>query len=322
MVELVTFGETPLRISPPDKKRVEMAQEASLYADGVESNVAVAAQELGADSLWLSKLPETAVGRNVMRQIESHGVETEITWSEMKEHRQGITFHESVVAPREEKTWQDRQHTAAGTAEPADFPMGTVQNAAVVFTALSTAVLSQQAKETSQALLRASGGSGAVTAVDLDYEPGLASASRYQEVFEDLSKHLDVLIATEDDVTEVLDKSGNARELASILGADYSLEVVVITRDDGSAVTLYDTPGTNVIHERNSVETELVDPAGQHGVFIGAFLSQLIEGADEARSLSYAVAARALAGTIPGPFLTTTEDELEPIVDDVIENTQ
>jgi 2-dehydro-3-deoxygluconokinase len=322
MVELVTFGETPIRISPPDNERVEMAREARLYADGTESNVAVAAHELGTETLWLSKLPDTAVGRNVVRQIGSKGVDTDIAWSDDPDRRQGLTFSESVVPPRESLSWYDRENTAAATAKPGDFPMETVQSGDVVFTALSTAVLSEMVAETSEALLRASGGSGAVTALDLDYSSGLASRQRYHEVFEQISPEVDVFFATETDARTALDRSGGARELANTLASKYDFQIVVITLEERGAVALHDTPGTNVIHERNTIDTDSIDPNGQHGVFIGAFLNQLIGGADTARSLSYAVAAAALARTLPGPFLTTTGEELEGVVDQVIEKSQ
>lgn len=322
MVELVAFGETPLRLSPPDNERVEMAREAKMHADGTESNVAVAANELGTHSIWLTKLSDTAIGRNIQRQIESTGARTSIAWSDDPDRRQGIVFSESVVPPRESKYWQDRSNTAAATARPGDFPMDTVQSGAVVFTALSTAVLSEAAASTAGALLRASGGSGAVTALDLDYNPGLASRERYSQVFEQLTDDLDVLFADEEDAREALDQKGGPRELANTLAANYDLQIVVISREERGAVALHDTPGTNVIHEREPIETETVDPSGQHGVFIGAFLHQLIEGADAARSLSYAVAAATLARTMPGPFLSTTGDEIEPIVDRVVEKSQ
>lgn len=321
MVDLVTFGETPLRISPPPSERMELTREANLYADGIESNVAVAAATLGSDATWLSKVPDTAVARNVVRQIEATGVEPDVTFSG-GEYRQGITFRESGVVPREHANWHDRQQTAAATAVPGEFPMGTVQEADVLFSALSTAVLSQTAQTTTEAVLRASGGGGAVTALQIDYTPGLASPNRFREAFEQFADEIDLLVADENSVNEVLDERGGPRELTNTLSAVYDLQIVVVGRSDGGAVAMHDTPGTNVIHERETVETESVDPTGNRGAFTGALLHELIQGADAARSLNYAVAAGALCETIPGPFLNTSTDEIERVVDVVREQSQ
>jgi 2-dehydro-3-deoxygluconokinase len=322
MTELVTFGETPLRMSPPENQRLEMARTMDIYADGMSSNVAVGAHELGAETMWLSKQPDTPLGRRVVTQVEEHGVTTDVTWTDDPKLRQGLTFRESASEPRESKYWQDRWNTAAASAEPSDFQMNLVQDSEMLFTDLSTPIQSHQAAETTQALLRAGGGGGAVTAVDLNYSPGLADAEQYRGLFEKLSEQIDVFFGNESDVQTVLDENGHARELANILAAEFDLDIVVITRAEHGAVALHDSPGTNVIHERETVDAPAVDPTGQHGAFIGGFLEELIRGSDAARALSVAVATAALARSIKGPHLTMTEDELEPIVDEVIDLSQ
>ena len=319
MAELITFGETPLRFSPPARQRLEVAREASIYADGTASNVAVTAQELGTESLWLSKLPDTALGRRVVTQLEEQGIETEIIWSDDESHRQGLVFQESGAPPRRPKHWHDRSNTAAASATPGEYPIERMQDGAVVFTGISTAVLSEQAASSTEAILRASSSSGAVTAADLDYSSGLAPPERYQEVLHNISDQLDILIASEDAVEQALDRTGKPRELANIISSEHGLDIMVITRSEHGAVALHDSPGTNVVHERDAIEMETVDPAGTHGAFTGAFLQQLIAGSDPARALSFAVAIGGLVRTMPGPFLTTADDEIEPLVDRVLD---
>lgn len=322
MVELVTFGETPLRLSPPGSKRVEMADSMELYADGTESNVAIAASALGTDALWVSKLPNTAMGQNVIRQISSTGVDTDITWTD-EGKRQGLVFRESAVPPREHRSWHDRENTALSTTSPGEYPMEKIQEASVVYTALSSVVLSDAVTDTAEAMLRASGGGGAVTAVELDYTPELDSAAAFRNAFEQLADEVDVLITPEEAVSEVLNESGTPRELTNTLSAVYDLQIVVIRREDGSAVALRDTPGTNVIHERSTIESEAIDPTGEASAFTGGFLHELIQGSDDAaRALSVAVASAVLVGTIPGPFLRTEGDEIESLTERVIESSQ
>jgi 2-dehydro-3-deoxygluconokinase len=313
------FGRIAVDAVP---ERLEMARETTIYADGTASNVAVAAHELGAEVLWHSTLPETPLGRRVETRVEEQGIETQVTWTEDSTLRQGLVFQESAASPRESQYWHDRGNTAAGTANPADFPMEAVQNTEIIFTDLATAVLSEQTAKTTGALLRAAAGGGAMTAVDLDYSPGLAPKETYRGVLDTLSDEIDVLFAEEESAREALDKSGGPRELANTVAAQYDLEIIVITRSTGGAVALRDTPGTNIIHERNSIEADDVDPIGQQGAFVGAFLQQLIEGSDTARALTYAVAAATLTRSLPGPFLTTTADEIEPLADRVVENSQ
>jgi 3-oxoacyl-[acyl-carrier-protein] synthase III len=51
MSDLVTFGETMLRLSPPGHERLETTDELEVRAAGAESNVAIAAERLGAVSM-------------------------------------------------------------------------------------------------------------------------------------------------------------------------------------------------------------------------------------------------------------------------------
>ena len=322
MTDLITFGETPLRFSPPGNERLERVDETTVYADGTASNVAVAANELGAETLWLSKVPDTPLGCRVEAQLEEQGIETHIAWDENGERRQGLLFREAGAEPRETRHHHDRGNTAAATAEPGDFPMEQVQASEIVFAGLGTAVLSETAATTTGAILRAAGGSGAMTAVSLDYSPDLAPPETYQGVFDTLSEEVDVVFASEEDVREALGRSGRPRELANTIAADYDLEIIVITRAERGAVALRNSPGTNIIHERATIPSEDIDRTGQRGAFVGAFLEQLIDGADTSRALTCGVAAATLARTIPGPFLTTTTGELDPIADAVVDASQ
>lgn len=319
MTELVTFGETPLRFSPPGEERLETARETSVYADGTESNAAVAASILGTESTWLSKLPATPLARRVVGELERHGIDTSITWADESVGRQGLLFEESGHPPRENQKWHDRDNAAVATADPGDLPMDIVQGADVVFTGLTTPGLSDSAEETVKAMLRAAHGSGATTAIDVDYQPGLRSPEALRETLLSLLEHLEVLVGNEEKVRTVLDRSGKPRELANSIAAEYDLETVVITRANRGAVALQDTPGTNVIHERETIETDAVDSAGQHGAFSGGFLARLSDGVDFSEALSYGVASATLARTIPGPFLTASRGEIEAVVDDVIQ---
>ena len=319
MTELVTFGETPLRLSPPGKQRLESADTMTVDADGTESNAAVTAQLLDVDSTWVSKLPESPLGRRIVAELEGHGIETDIVWADETDYRQGLVFHESGHPPRESRRWHDRSGSAVATAKPGDLPMDRIQTADAVFTGLTTPALSRDAAETTKAMLRAAHGSGVTTAIDVDYQPGFADPDFLQDVLLELFEHLEVLVANEEKIRTVLDRSGKPRELANSIAAEYDLETVVITRSKRGAVALQDTPGTNVIHERETIDTEPVDDSGQHGAFSGGFLATLADGGDLSEALSYGVATATLVRTVPGPLLTAKRREVDRVVDDVIQ---
>lgn len=318
MTELVTFGETPLRLSAPENRRLARTDRADLYVDGEESNVAVAANCLDVDATWVSKLPDTPVGRRLPADLRRHGVETEVAWSD--EGRVGIVYHEAGADPRPEGRWHDRENTAAATATPGDLPMDRVQEADVVFTGLSTPALSESAAETTEAMLRAGSGGGGTAAVDIDYDERRHDPEFLGELLRRLLANVDVLFANEAVARTVLEVSGQPRELANTIVAEYDLEMVVITRSEYGAVVMHDAPGTNVIHERESVDATSVDPSGTREAFVGGFLAQLAADADAAEALTYGAATAAVARTIHGPLLSARSAEIDAVADQVRES--
>ena len=317
MTELITFGETPIRVSPPWARQFETAAEAELHADGTESNVAVAAACLGADCTWISKLPDTAPGRRIVRALQQRGVETEVGWVEDTGARLGVVYHEDAAEPRSAGTWHDRDRTTAATMAPGDVPMELVQNAEIIFTGATVPSLSDAAFETAEALHRAGGGAGATTALDLDLQPGHRDADALRDTVLRLTEHLDVLFANEETARSVLNRTGKPRELANGIAAEHDLEMVVVTRSEIGAVVLHDKPGTNVIHERKSLDTEVVDTTGQHEALVGGFLQRLLSKGDAAEALTCGVAMAALARTVPGPLLTVDPAQVDAVAEDV-----
>ena len=316
MSRLVTFGETALRLSPPDHERMETATDVSLHADGTESSAAVAATRLGAPAVWLSKLPDSMLGRRVVAELEQQGdgLQTRVVWDEGS--RQGLRFVERGSDPREDVVVQDRADTAIGTVSTDDLRMAMVQNADVFFVSGSTPAVSPTARRTTEALFRAVDEDG-TRVFDLDYQPGLWSLDEAREALVNVQDSIDVLIADEDDAKEVFDRSGKPRELVHSIASEGDFEQVVITRSERGAIAWHDS----VIHEQDAVETDVVDPSGSHAAFVGGYLQQLYEDAPTEQALATATATAALAQTVPGPLPTVSADEVEGIVEATQERT-
>jgi len=52
MTDIVTFGETMIRLSPPDHLRLEQTNSLNLSVGGAELNVAAGVARLGLKSAW------------------------------------------------------------------------------------------------------------------------------------------------------------------------------------------------------------------------------------------------------------------------------
>ena len=74
--DLVTFGETMIRFSPPDYRRLEQAEQFDVHTGGSELNAAVAAQRLGLQTAYVTRLTRNPLGRMVENKAREHGVDT------------------------------------------------------------------------------------------------------------------------------------------------------------------------------------------------------------------------------------------------------
>ncbi|WP_136688255.1 sugar kinase [Halorhabdus amylolytica] len=307
MSSLVTVGETPLRVSPPDNRQFVDAREVGLAAAGTESNVAITAACLGADSVWASRLPATQLGRRVVAEIREYGVDPDVTWAQ--EGRVGLEFTQRGVPPREPIVIQDRIEATAASMTPSDLPMERVQAADGTFVSGSTAALSSITIDTLVAVLGAGRADGGLTVFDLDYRPRLWDAEEARESLTDVFEATDVLIANEDQLRTVFGRTGDPHQVAHGVASQWDFEMLAMTRGEHGALVIHDS----VLHECESIDTETVDAAGQHAAFVGAFVRTLLEDEGPDSALYDGVAAATVARTLPGPIPAVDPDDVQDV---------
>ncbi len=309
MSELVTFGETMLRLSPPVHQRLETADTLEVRAAGAESNVAVAASRLGVKATWMSKLPDSPLGRRVTGELRQHGINTEIVWSEGD--RQGTYYLEFAGAPRGVNVIYDRERAAVTTATPEELPVRLVEQARVFYTCGITPALSDQLRTTTRQLLERARDAGTRVAFDVNYRSKLWSPEQARTTLEPLLSMVDVLVCSLDDAREVLDREGPPEEIADSLSASGGIDTVILTLGAKGALAFRE----QTTHRQPSFEADTYDPIGTGDAFVGAYLARRMNGADVPTALRYGAATAALKRTMPGDMVTLTRAEVENVID-------
>src|SRR5438045_4554019 len=115
-MDLVTFGEAMVRLTPPDFQRLEQAASLNVYVGGGELNVAVAAARLGVWSRWVSRLPDNSHGRVIAARAREQGVDPYVDWS--SDGRAGLYFAELGAAPRASNVLYDRSESSISRIKP------------------------------------------------------------------------------------------------------------------------------------------------------------------------------------------------------------
>lgn len=309
MTDLVAFGEGMLRLSPTGKERIETAREYEVRVGGAEANAAVAAERLGADPVWLSKLPDSPLGKRVVRELRGHGIDTDVVWSD--EGRQGLYFLERGSRPRGSRAIYDRSDAAVTTATSEELPTDRFESARAFYTTGVTPALSNALADATANLLSEARGAGLKTAFDVNYRSKLWSPDKARAMLTKLFPAVDVLVVAARDARTVLDREGDPRGIAHGLASKWDFDTVVVTLGEQGALAVHD----GVVHEQDAFETETSAPVGSGDAFAGAFVARRLAGDGVSDALAEAAATASLKRTIPGDVATITREEVRDVVE-------
>jgi len=308
-VDLATFGETMLRLTPPRGDRVATADDFSVHVGGAESNVAAVASSLGLETAWLSKLPDSPPGDRVVAGVRERGVEPVVVRAD--EGRQGLYYFEDGPRPRGSTVTYDREDAAVTTARTAELPVDRIRSAGAFHVSGITPALSSTLAETTADLIDAAREAGTTVSFDPNYRSKLWSPEAARETLTPLLSAADLLAVAERDARTVFQYEGTPTEIASRLRSDTDATAVLLTRGDDGAVAVDETD----VVERGAVETETVDPVGSGDALVGAFLARWLRGGDLTAALTDGVAAAAVSRTLAGDAAAVTRADLERVRD-------
>lgn len=308
MPDITTFGEALLRLSAPAGDRLETANELNMHVAGAESNVAVAASRLGCDAVWLSKLPNSALGQRIQTELRRHGVTPEVAVS--TEARQGIYFLEMGRDPRDAQVIYDRANSAITDVTSEELSVDRIIDSNVFFTSGITPALSKSAEAVTQKFIATAADSNTSVAFDINYRKKLWSPEKAADTLTDFLSMVDILFAPARDIETIFEEGGSPQTMAENLFSRFGCKIIVITQGSEGAVA-YDN-GEYV--NQPAFTTNTFDPIGTGDAFVGGFLTQYLQGNSTHSALEYGAAAASLKRTISGDLAIINPSDVEDVI--------
>src|SRR2546423_77410 len=304
-MDLVTFGEAMIRFSPPALQRLEQASTLAATVGGSELNVAVLAARLGVASRWVSRLPDNALGRMITEQAREQGVDTHVEWT--ADGRVGLYFVE-IGGARVGGVLYDRAGSAISRVTPGSVDWASVFAGARWYhvSGITPACSDGAAKVTAESLAAAKR-AGLTVSYDLNYRSKLWSAKQACAAQTPLMKHVDLLIASEEDARVVF-----GAESAESLAQRFEIGAVAITLRDQTLATVIAAEGK--VYSAPRFEVESVDPIGAGDAFCGGLIVSRLEQRGWDDAVRFATATAALKHGIPGDFCLVTRDDVDQLV--------
>src|SRR5260221_2978969 len=320
-MDLVTFGEAMVRLTPPAFQRLEQAHSLDVYVGGGELNVAIAAARLGTASRWVSRLPENALGRMIANAAREQGVDAHIQWT--ADDRAGLYFAELGAAPRASSVLDDRTGSAIRRITPGSIDWAAACEGARWFHVSGiTPALSESAAIVTEESLTAAKKAGLTVSYDLNYRSKLWSGKTARAVQEPLMEHVDVLITTEEDTRVVFGivAGGNDdySDVALTLAQKFDFRAVAVTLRENPRVLLNSwsaiVAADGKIHRAPQYEVEVIDRIGAGDAFSAGLIVSRLENRDWDDAVRFATATSALKHSIPGDFCLVTRSEVEQLL--------
>ena len=275
--DLLTLGETLLRLSPPSRQRLEQARHLEIGVGGSELNVGCLLARLGRRVAWVSRLPAGPLGRIIDGEARRHGVDTRwVRW--IDNARLGLMFYEPGPEPRTSRVIYDRKHSAASELAFEDAPWDTlVQASAWLHLSGITPALGPSCRALVLQLAALAATAGKPVSYDLNYRATLTTPAEARAVLEGVAAHLHLLVLAERDAQNALGFTEAGEGLATAIAARYGVPLIALTRPPEAE------PGTLLLargefHYAPRYAVEVIDRIGAGDSLVAGLIHGLLDG--------------------------------------------
>ena len=315
--DVVTLGETMLRLTPPGVGRLDQARRFEVEVGGSESNTAVGLARMGLRCAWISRLPASPLGDLVVGELSRHGVDVSHV-VRCPDERLGLYFYEDAPPARRRRVIYDRSDSAASRLSPADIDpvLLSSEGCRLVHLTGITPAIGESARRTTRHVMKTARAAGLPISFDTNYRAGLWSPGQARSELLPHMERASIVISSVSDLMAVfstdLDRDNALEWLRQVLPE----QVCVVTLGaEGATACL---PGGEAVY-RPAIPTTAVDRLGGGDAFNAGFLYgwlQFSPGPEKlGRCLEWGVAAASLKYATPGDMAILDSDEIAALLE-------
>ncbi len=321
--DLVSIGETLLRLSPPGNDRLMRGESFVKQVGGAELNVLTGVSLMGLRTGIISKLPDNDIGMFVKNRIRFCGVSDDfLVYDSDDDAREGIYYYESAAAPRKPRVVYDRKHTSFNKISVSDYGDDLYTSARCFHVSGITLALSEQNRKTAIEMLRRFKDAGATISFDVNFRGNLWTGDEARACIEQILPYVDIFFCSESTAQLTFGKTGTLQEIMKSFTRDYPISVVASTQrivhspkvhTFGSVI--YSAKTDTYYFEEPYKNIEVVDRIGSGDAYVSGVLYGLLsEPENYQRALEYGNAASAIKNTIPGDLPSSDLAELTSVI--------
>ncbi len=326
--DVVSLGETMLRLSAADNIRLEEADTFHSYVAGSESNTLACLSRLNLKTAWISALPKNPLGQRVESELRGHGIDTtHIIWSGSAT-RLGIFYSEEAADPLGLQVYYDRANSAFALLEPGSVDTSVIDGARLLHLTGITPALSERAKQIFSRFLYKARDNGIPLSFDVNYRAKLWSAKEAAADIEEACQQANLLFCTQTDAADLWGFNGSAdavlRQMAGKFASNNPSKTLVLTLgSEGSAQLQGD-----IYTIEPAFPSEGTARFGSGDAFAAGYIYAYLDGqlyremhAEQGiTALTFGNALAALKRCIAGDIAIITPDEVRAVLQKRVRN--
>ena len=306
--DVVSLGETMLRLSVPVGERLDNAQALDLEIGGAESNVCTALARLDRHCGWVSRLPDHALGSVILRSLRADRVDVEAV-RRVPGERVGTYFIEYASQPRASQVIYDRANSAASRMTIDDIDWDYLLDTRVLHLTGITAALSDSCYAMVAEAIQRARRANVTVSFDVNYRAELWNAAAAGAKLRPLIAEADLLFCKSTDAALLFGCTGEPHALMSSIKTLTRAQAVLCTFGAEGARLLVDSE----FHSQPAIPVQIVDRIGSGDAFAAGVLDGWLAG-DVREGLRRGVALAAIALSQHGDRVLTTRAEMEAVL--------
>ena len=320
--DVLSFGETMLRLTAPTGTRLETTPTLHAYVGGTESNTLSCLARLGLHATWISALPSTPIGKHVETELRSHNVDTShIVWT-ANSSRLGIFYAEEALNPLGLQVYYDRAQSACALVDPAAVNYTLVDTAKILHLTGITPAIGEGAREVFRRLLARAQTQNVPLSFDVNYRAKLWSPREAADGIEKACQQARILFCARADAAELWGITGTPeeilRQMAQRFSAAADAKTLVLTLGSEGSAELHN----DVYTTAPAFPTEGTIRFGSGDAFDAGYLYSFLNGPlyqdlhkhYEVTPLLFGNALAALKRCIAGDIAVISPDEVRALL--------
>lgn len=289
MTDVLTFGEAMANMRGQGALR--LGGTFRLTVAGAEANVAIGLARLGHSSRWAGRVGADETGALVTRTLRAEGVDTAYLTTDT-EAPTGLMLLEHRTADLVRVDYYRKNSAGSRLSPEAVAPALTSPTRILHVTGITVALSATAAAAVRHAVTHAHD-QGWTVSLDVNHRSRLWTRDAAAEALRPLLPHVDILVASADELPIVTD---DAAPPAALLAQGIREVVVTRGKDGASAVT---SQGTVT---QPAAAVTAVDPVGAGDAFVTGYLSGLLDGLDIPERLARGTAVASFAVSTYGDW--------------------